>query len=1036
MNSYVAQNGSASTTTKTGKRSARRRRQPYAWLGASALTFGVGVALAGAGTAHADDAPSVDSTRSAKASTLAPRGGTRHPDSSRVNGSMTGTRAARDSAVGAAPNAAGAAARAARRDAANTDQANGRTAAILRQGPADGPLISPAAGVPINAVALPAVAASLPISAANPSKQFAAASDSLRPSDSILRRARVLAAASTGFTGLPSITAAQTIQVAAQPSDKPGLGLQSALAVARLKTMVLQLWHELEYTFGNQKPSAKPFQFPSTNTTPVVAGTLNAIGPYGDSLTFSVAAQPANGTVTVTPDGNYAYTPNATSAVTGGADSFTVKVTNAAVHPLANLFGPARYATVVVPVTAAPVSEINASATTVQFDVWNTSTQLMQFAGYGSVPPSLAPAIGTTIATGESVHFEADAGGQYQAFFNPVGTSHAGVTGYINTGFPPQGLAFSTDGKTAYVAITSSFSKSLQVVDTTTGLVKSTIQLPGTAYMVAVNPNGKYVYVSEVANVSNGVYDTAQSQVAVIDTATNQIASTVTTPGGDGIFTLAVSPNGTRLYAVNGLNATVSVIDTATNLVIGNPIVVGSPPPPLSGHGQVGAAVSPDGGTVYVANAGDRNLSYGSLAVINAATDTVTNTVQLPVRSDPTGVAVNPITGAIYVADGNGGVYAIDPISLAVSNTIDTGPGSYPGGLAVSSDGTRLYIAEPHAGAVLVIDTATGARLSTFNSGGSSSGTSFVAVSPDGSLIYASNYFDKTIAVISSPSGNNDGGIAQFTITMSAATASCTSKGVDGQQCATGGTATYLEDAPGTFVTIPEGEAQQQSDVLQSLVNVNLSNATFSPSADKPQPIIGYTNPKMPINFSPYTNYTTEKSTNSYTITATNSAADSTQYQTSVKLSESAKIYDLGVAAEASWQNTTSTVLTNTFTYTQTVNQTLKGRDPATGFPGEQLFLYYETPVLRFYGNWSVLYGNTTYNLVNVWYNTPYVAEGWPVYLVAYTCDVGSDACAQLQKGQTPASYGNPWPVGVETLPILQTSSSTKCTAIDGCSGP
>ena len=58
---------SVSITTKTGKRSARRR-QPYGWLGAGALTLGVGAALAGAGVAHADDAASAGSARSAEAS--------------------------------------------------------------------------------------------------------------------------------------------------------------------------------------------------------------------------------------------------------------------------------------------------------------------------------------------------------------------------------------------------------------------------------------------------------------------------------------------------------------------------------------------------------------------------------------------------------------------------------------------------------------------------------------------------------------------------------------------------------------------------------------------------------------------------------------------------------------------------------------------------------------------------------------------------------------------------------------------------------
>ena len=40
---------------KSGAQRNMPRRQPYGWLGASAVALGVGVALAGAGTAHADD---------------------------------------------------------------------------------------------------------------------------------------------------------------------------------------------------------------------------------------------------------------------------------------------------------------------------------------------------------------------------------------------------------------------------------------------------------------------------------------------------------------------------------------------------------------------------------------------------------------------------------------------------------------------------------------------------------------------------------------------------------------------------------------------------------------------------------------------------------------------------------------------------------------------------------------------------------------------------------------------------------------------
>jgi len=73
VNSRAAQLMSAPITTKTGKRSARRRRLPYAWLGAGAgaSMLGAGVALAGAGTAHADDAGPADSASSVEASSAA-----------------------------------------------------------------------------------------------------------------------------------------------------------------------------------------------------------------------------------------------------------------------------------------------------------------------------------------------------------------------------------------------------------------------------------------------------------------------------------------------------------------------------------------------------------------------------------------------------------------------------------------------------------------------------------------------------------------------------------------------------------------------------------------------------------------------------------------------------------------------------------------------------------------------------------------------------------------------------------------------------
>jgi YVTN family beta-propeller protein len=84
-------------------------------------------------------------------------------------------------------------------------------------------------------------------------------------------------------------------------------------------------------------------------------------------------------------------------------------------------------------------------------------------------------------------------------------------------------------------------------------------------------------------------------------------------------------------YVANIDSNTVSVIDTATNKVVGPPIELGI------GTGPVAVAVTPDGTHAYVANSGT-----GTVSVIDTATDTVLTGpgFPIPVGTGPDGVAV------------------------------------------------------------------------------------------------------------------------------------------------------------------------------------------------------------------------------------------------------------------------------------------------------------------------------------------------------------------------------------------------------------
>jgi YVTN family beta-propeller protein len=125
-------------------------------------------------------------------------------------------------------------------------------------------------------------------------------------------------------------------------------------------------------------------------------------------------------------------------------------------------------------------------------------------------------------------------------------------------------------------------------------------------------------------------------------------------------------------YVTNGGDGTATVIDTATNTVVGLPIPVGREP--------FGVAVTPDGKHAYVANRGSNNVS-----VIDTATNTVEPTV-IMVGTNPVKVAVTPDGKHAYVTNfSSNNVSVIDMASNTVAATVAVG--NNPRGVAVTPDG-------------------------------------------------------------------------------------------------------------------------------------------------------------------------------------------------------------------------------------------------------------------------------------------------------------------------------------------------------------
>ncbi|WP_329369715.1 serine/threonine-protein kinase [Streptomyces sp. NBC_01483] len=208
---------------------------------------------------------------------------------------------------------------------------------------------------------------------------------------------------------------------------------------------------------------------------------------------------------------------------------------------------------------------------------------------------------------------------------------------------------------------------------------------------------------------------------------------------GDSPEGVTVSQKGDRAYVANKSSSSVSVIDTATNRTVGNPIPVDRSPK--------GIAASPNGDRVYVTS-----LGSGSVSVIDTATNKVDRTIR--VGRGPQGVAVSPIENRVYVTNfGSGSVSVIDTATnRTVGNPIPVGRG--PQGIAASPNGDRVYVANFVSGSVSVIDTATNKVDRTIPVGRGPAG---VAVSTFGDRVYVANGSSGSVSMIDTATNSTMG---------------------------------------------------------------------------------------------------------------------------------------------------------------------------------------------------------------------------------------------------------------------------------------
>ncbi|WP_223809031.1 YncE family protein [Rufibacter hautae] len=218
------------------------------------------------------------------------------------------------------------------------------------------------------------------------------------------------------------------------------------------------------------------------------------------------------------------------------------------------------------------------------------------------------------------------------------------------------------------------------VLSSYTGKIEKEIILPKMPHNAAFNAEGSELWVSQE--------DDHQSQVLVYNVGSWTLKNTI--PVGKGLSEVTFSADGTRVFAANTMDATVSVIHPDTKSILAT-IPVGKDP--------VGAWPATNG-YMYADNEADQTVSE-----IQVSTASVTATI--PLGFKPGYAAYHAGQQELWVSDAtNGKVVYYTKVNGLWTRQGDISTGADAHAIAFSKDGATAYVTNQGAGTVSIIQVA------------------------------------------------------------------------------------------------------------------------------------------------------------------------------------------------------------------------------------------------------------------------------------------------------------------------------------------
>jgi YVTN family beta-propeller protein len=255
------------------------------------------------------------------------------------------------------------------------------------------------------------------------------------------------------------------------------------------------------------------------------------------------------------------------------------------------------------------------------------------------------------------------------------------------------------------------------VLDTATNRVLTTIPVPAGPHGLVVTQDGRWVYVS-----SDG-----DSKVSVIDTSTDQVVKSIEV--GQSPHGLAITPDGSLVLVADFGTSQVVFINTTNNQVIGQ-VSVASP------HN---IAISPDGQTAYVAA---QKQGLTGLAIINIDTRTVEGNV--PLDKTPRALNYSPDGKLLYFTlAGVDAVQALDPATNQVATQIPVG--ASPHHPLFTPDGETALVVSQGPGSLSVIDVKTATVQDVLTVGKM---PHWIAVNSQGTTAWVTNEASNDVSVV------------------------------------------------------------------------------------------------------------------------------------------------------------------------------------------------------------------------------------------------------------------------------------------------